>query len=57
MNYPIIQTLFKEQNLKKTILSIAEYINNGENLKIKPIDSNLKDKCRTYCHDLRDTSD
>ena len=29
---------------KKIILSIAEYIRNGKNIKIKPIDSSLKDK-------------
>ena len=40
---------------KKTILSIAEYVRNGKNLKIKPNDSNLKDKCMevnsTLCQD------
>ena len=37
---------------KKTILTFEEYINNGKNLKIKPIDSSLKDKCIAYCPEL-----
>ena len=30
-----------------TISYMKDYINNGENLKIKPFDSNLKNKCIT----------
>ena len=37
---------------KKTIVSIAEYISHGKNLKIKPTDSSLKDKCVAYCPEL-----
>ena len=37
---------------KKTILSIAEYIKNGKNLRIEPIDSSLKAKCIVYCLEL-----
>ena len=37
---------------KKTILSIAEYINNRKNFKIEPIDSSLKGKCIGYCPEL-----
>ena len=37
---------------KKTILSIAEYVRNGKNLKIKPNDSNLKDKCIADSNEL-----
>ena len=33
---------------KNSILNIAEYISNGKNLKIKPIDSSFKNKCITY---------
>ena len=32
----MIQMLIEEQNLKKSILSIVEYISNGKNLKIEP---------------------
>ena len=31
---------------------MKEYIYNGENLKIKPTDSNLKNKCIAYCLEL-----
>ena len=34
---------------RNSILYMKEYIDNGENLKIKPIDSNLKNKCIVYC--------
>ena len=37
---------------KKSILSIAEYITNGKNLKIKPLESSLKDKCISYGPEL-----
>ena len=37
---------------KITILSIAEYISNGENVKIKSIDSSLKDKHIAYYPEL-----
>ena len=35
-----------------TISYTKDYINNGENLKIKPIDSNLKNKYIAYCLEL-----
>ena len=34
---------------KNFILNIAEYISNGKNLKIKPIDSSFKNKRIAYC--------
>ena len=37
---------------KKLILIIAEYISNGKNFKIKPINSGLKNKCIDYCLEL-----
>ena len=37
---------------KNSILNIAEYISNGKNLKIKPIDSSFKNKCITYFFEL-----
>ena len=35
-----------------TIFYMKDYINNGENLKIKPIDITLKNKCIAYCPEL-----
>ena len=35
---------------ESSILYMKDYINNGENLKIKPIDSSLKNKCIAYCY-------
>ena len=46
----LIDILTKEP--KKCILNTAEYISNGKNLKIKPIDLSLKGKCIAYCSDL-----
>ena len=37
---------------KKSILNIAEYISNGKNIKIKPIDSSFKNKHIAYCLEL-----
>ena len=37
---------------RNSILYIKDYINNGENLKIKLIDLSLKNKCIAYCHEL-----
>ena len=37
---------------KKPILNIAEYITNGKNLKVKPADLSLKNKCIDYCFEL-----
>ena len=37
---------------KNYTLNTAEYISNGKNLKIKPIDLSLKDKFITYCFEL-----
>ena len=37
---------------KKPILSIAKYISNWKNCKIKLIDSSFKDKCVAYCNEL-----
>ena len=37
---------------RNSIFYMKEYINNGENLKIKPTDSNLKNKCIVYCPEL-----
>ena len=34
------------------ILYVKDYIKNGENLEIKPIDSSLKNKCIAYCPKL-----
>ena len=34
---------------RKSILYIKDYVNNGENLTIDPIDSSLKIKCIAYC--------
>ena len=31
---------------------MKDYINNGENLKLKLIDLSLKNKCIAYCHEL-----
>lgn len=39
-------------NIKKIILSIAESIGNGKNLKAEPIDSNIIDKYIAYCDEL-----
>ena len=44
-----------DQNIKGTknkISYMKKYINNGEYLKTKPIDSNLKNKCIAYCPEL-----
>ena len=46
----MIQILTEES--KKTICSIADYINNGKNLRIEPIDLSLKKKCIAYCPEL-----
>ena len=35
----------------KHILNMTEYISNGKNLKIKPIDSNFNNKKIAYCPD------
>ena len=35
-----------------TIYYMKDYISNVGNLKIKPIDSNLKNKCIAYCLEL-----
>ena len=35
-----------------TVSYMKDYINNGENLKIKPIDSNLKNRYIAYCFEL-----
>ena len=37
---------------KKTISSIAEYIGDGKNPKIKPIDPSLNGRCRGFCPEL-----
>ena len=37
---------------KKTISSIAEYIDDGKNPKIKPIDPSLNGRCRGFCPEL-----
>ena len=37
---------------KKTIFSIAEYIDDGKNPKIKPIDPSLNGRCRGFCPEL-----
>ena len=37
---------------KKPILNTVESINNGKNLKIEPIDSNVRSKCMVYCDEL-----
>ena len=34
------------QGSKKSVLNIAEWITNGKNLKIKPVDLSLKNKLR-----------
>ena len=36
----------------KTVLTVAEYISDKKNLKIKPIDLSLKDKCIAYFPEL-----
>ena len=36
----------------KTVLTVAEYISDRKNLKIKPIDLSLKDKCIAYFPEL-----
>ena len=33
----------------KSILNIVEYVSNGTNIKIKPIDSSFKNNCIAYC--------
>ena len=47
-----IKLIKESKKTKKTIFSIAEYISNGKNLKIKSIDSSFKDKCIAYCPEL-----
>ena len=37
---------------RNSILYIKEYIDNGENLKIKPLDLNLKNECIAYSLEL-----
>ena len=37
---------------KNSILNIVEYISNGKNLKIKSVDSSLKNKRIAYCFEL-----
>ena len=37
---------------RNSILNIKEYIDNGENLKIKPVDLNLKNECIAYSLEL-----
>ena len=37
---------------KKYILNVAEYINNGKNLKTKPVVLVLKDKCIALCSEF-----
>ena len=37
---------------KICIFNPTEYISNGKNIKIKPIDSSLKGKCIAYCFGL-----
>ena len=42
--------LLKE--IKNYIFNVVEYISNGKNLKIKSVDSSLKNKLITYCFEL-----
>ena len=37
---------------KNSVLNIAEYIRNGKNLRINPVDSSLKNKRIAYCLEL-----
>ena len=41
--------LLKELCFENSILNIAEYISNGKNLKIEPLDSSFKTKRIAYC--------
>ena len=40
------------EGTNSTISYIKDYINNGENITIDPIDSSLKNKCIAYCPEL-----
>ena len=44
--------LLKELCFENSILNIAEYITNGKNLKIEPLDSSFKTKRIAYCLEL-----
>ena len=40
------------EGFKKSVLNVAEYISNGSNLRIKPIDSSFKINRIAYCFEL-----
>ena len=41
--------IYSIKGIAKHILYMAEYMANGKNLKIKPIDSNFNNKQISYC--------